>query len=56
MRPIVLEASDISTPKNSASGAEDVEDDRLSLLAVDTLLICRLLDSQHNGRNTSAGS
>ncbi len=33
-----------------------IGDDRLSLLQVDTLIIYRLVDCQHNGRTTSAHS
>ncbi len=38
------------------SHAAIVEDDRLSLLEVDILIIYRLLDCQHSGRTTSACS
>ncbi len=47
----------MSTIKSAKLMSEhDVEDDLLSLLAVDTLIIYRLLDCQNNSRNTLAGS
>ncbi len=39
---------------SAVTGGASVEDDRLSLLEVDTLIIYSLLDCQHNGRTTSA--
>ena len=58
--PVIMFADDVQLRTRSRDGLQAllriVEDDHLSLLEVDTLIIYRLLDCQHNGRTTSACS